>query len=517
MSQLPALGTLAFFLGLLLTAVVRFLACRVGLVDRPDQIRKLHREGVPLGGGVAVLLAATLAVIVACIWIWPLSYHLKIQVDMLLALLAAATGICLVGLADDRWCLRGRQKLAGQVVIVVILVSSGLIIRNIRVMQWELELGLLAIPFTMLWFLGAINALNLIDGADGMATTIGVILSITLAMMAAIQGHYVEAAVAVCLGGALLGFLVFNFPPASIFLGDSGSMLVGLVLGVLAFRSALKGPATVALAAPLAILAVPIFDSFVAILRRGLTGRSIYATDRGHLHHCLLDRGLGNRWMLAVVALLCVGSAGGALVSVSLHNDLLAVLAVGAVIGSLVASRAFGFTELSLLASRFLALGGSLLPPAVGKTQRTRQRIVRLQGSRDWHQLWDTLTEFGERHELCRLRLNLNLSWLHEEFHASWDRSSPAGDSERWLTSMPLVAHGRTVGRLEIGGALTDESVYTLLSLVAELLESMEPCIHRLSAEEPVAVELEGAAAPAVVESDDSGVVETASAGRAEG
>src|SRR5205085_7444433 len=128
----------------------------------------------------------------------------------------------------------------------------------------------------------------------------------------------------------------YNFPPASIFLGDSGSMLVGLVVGVLAIESSLKGPATVALAAPTALLTLPIFDTFAAILRRTLTGRSIYTTDRGHLHHCLLRSGLSNRTVLLCVSGCCLLTVAGALASLALQQELIALLSATTVVALLI-------------------------------------------------------------------------------------------------------------------------------------------------------------------------------------
>ena len=133
------------------------------------------------------------------------------------------------------------------------LFRSGFKIESIRIFHWQIDLGILSWPFTCLWMLGAVNALNLIDGVDGLATTVGIILCSTLALMASINGYAVEAILAVAMVGALIGFLYFNFPPATVFLGDAGSMLIGLVAGSLAIRCSLKGPATVALAGPLEI------------------------------------------------------------------------------------------------------------------------------------------------------------------------------------------------------------------------------------------------------------------------
>src|SRR5205085_11092231 len=137
-------------------------------------------------------------------------------------------------------------------------------------------------------------------------STIGLIIALAMAGMAIIGLQWPAATVALALAGALLAFLFFNFPPASIFLGDSGSMLIGLIIGTLAIQSSLKGPATVALAAPLALLVIPIFDTSAAILRRKLTGSSIFATDRGHLHHMLQSGGLSHQKVLFLVVFLCL-------------------------------------------------------------------------------------------------------------------------------------------------------------------------------------------------------------------
>src|SRR5262249_42123223 len=169
----------------------------------------------------------------------PLRDHLRGQSHPLLGLLLAAITICAIGVGDDAGVLRLRHKLLGQLVVVGIVINFGLLVREIRVFDWELELGLLAIPFTAFWLLGAMNSLNLIDGMDGLLSTVGAIICVSLAGMAVLCDRWTEACVAVALAAALVGFLCYNFPPASIFLGDSGSMLVGLVVGVLAILSSL--------------------------------------------------------------------------------------------------------------------------------------------------------------------------------------------------------------------------------------------------------------------------------------
>ena len=289
MYYLLAVASIAAVVSYPLTNFVGLLARNWGFVDRPDGHHKSHGREVALGGGLAVFLAASITFTVEYLSSSPLRNVLEEESPYLSGLLMAGAWIVGVGLYDDRFGMRGRYKLLGQLIAALIVIYSGLVIEKFAVFEQVIELGWFSIPFTIFWLLGAMNSLNLLDGIDGLATTIGIILCATISIMALIFGQQAVAVVGAVFTGSLLGFLRFNFPPAKIFLGDAGSMLIGLVVGTLAIGGSFKGPATVALAAPLAIWALPIFDSVAAIMRRKLTGRSIYATDRGHLHHRLLS------------------------------------------------------------------------------------------------------------------------------------------------------------------------------------------------------------------------------------
>src|SRR5690606_34845846 len=206
-----------------------------------------------------------------------------------LILFGAASVLMLVGLLDDAIALRGRQKLLLQILVVAAIVGGGTVVQSFNLFGYDISLGIFAYPVTVLWLLAAINALNLLDGADAMASTVGAIISGGLAVLCVQTGNPLGAVVAAALSGALIGFLFYNRPPATIYLGDAGSMVIGLFVGVISIWGAVKGSALVSFA-PMMVLTLPLFDSAVAILRRVLTGRGIFATDRGHLHHRLLDR-----------------------------------------------------------------------------------------------------------------------------------------------------------------------------------------------------------------------------------
>lgn len=301
---------LACVTSLVLTALVRELAPRIGLTDRPDGHRKVHGKATPLGGGIAVFLATVSVLGVVLIQPNAFNEFLWKHWTLLSSLMMAGTVIAVVGLIDDRFGLRGWHKLIGQIVAASILIYNGLVIHGVGIFGWEIQLGGLAVLVTLFWLLGAVNALNLLDGLDGLATMIGIILVATIAVMAAKTRHPEVMILGFVFAGSLVGFMRFNFPPASIFLGDTGSMLIGLVVGVLAIQASLKGAGTVLLAAPLAVWAIPIFDSTAAIVRRKLSGQSIYTTDRGHLHHRLLSLLGSSRRVLAWLAVCCADLGG---------------------------------------------------------------------------------------------------------------------------------------------------------------------------------------------------------------
>ena len=289
---------LAFVVALMVVPLAKKIASQLGIVDRPDAKRKLHGRVVPLSGGIAIGISLPVVLIAAWLFSDAVAESITDNWIPLIGVFLAGTILLVIGLADDRWGVGGRRKLLGQGLSAAVFLASFFLqnFLNATVSEnaWDGSFIELAIVFGVLfiWLLGSINAVNLIDGADGLASTVGTIAATSIFLL--IAKTYTstqvpwEAIMAIGLAGILLGFLFYNFPPATTFLGDSGSMLIGLLVGCLAIQSAHSEPMTIALFAPMAIVAVPFFDSFVAILRRRLTGRSIYTVDRGHLHHTLL-------------------------------------------------------------------------------------------------------------------------------------------------------------------------------------------------------------------------------------
>ena len=492
MVNLLALFALALGAGLALTPLFRALARRCRLVDRPDAHRKLHGRVIPAVGGPPLLLAVVVAVGLGLCW--PGTAEGGLRRWDLLGLLEGGLLICAVGVADDFGLLRGRHKLMGQLAAAVVVVAFGVRVDRIVLFGCQIELGLLALPCTLFILLGAMNSLNLLDGMDGLLSSVGLILCLALGAMALLAGQTTAAWVALALAGALVGFLFYNFPPASVFLGDSGSMLIGLTVGVLAIQSSLKGPATVALAAPAALLTLPILDTSAAILRRRLTGRSVYCTDHGHVHHCLQRRGLDRRSVLLLVSALGLLTTAGALGSVAFNNEWLALVSAAAVVGMLLSTRLFGYAELALVGQRLVGLARSLLRGPTGG--RPREVEMRLLGSLDWKELWQALVAHGQELDLKQVRLDVNAPALNEGYHARWEMGPEESEAAGlWRAEFPLSVHGRVIGSLEVAGGRDGRPIIDKMAALAQLIDEFEATVRRMTGD--AAAVAEGAAASA--------------------
>jgi UDP-GlcNAc:undecaprenyl-phosphate GlcNAc-1-phosphate transferase len=312
MYTLAALTFVSILASLLLTPICRDVFLRLGFVDKPDQFRKRHRVSVPRVGGIPI--AITYLGCFALLLLSPLKGGLLVRAGLPIAwkLLPAALIIFSTGLVDDLRGLKPWQKLPPQVVASLIAYRSGVHLDNIagfHVPVW------LMLPATVIWLVGCSNAFNLIDGVDGLAAGVGLFATLTTILAALLNGHYELVVATAPLMGSLLGFLRYNFNPASIFLGDCGSLLIGFLLGAYGVLWSNKSATLLGMIAPLMAVAIPLLDTGLAIVRRFLRGKPIFGGDRGHIHHRLLDRGFTPRR----VALILYGVCGvGAILSLLL-------------------------------------------------------------------------------------------------------------------------------------------------------------------------------------------------------
>jgi UDP-GlcNAc:undecaprenyl-phosphate GlcNAc-1-phosphate transferase len=282
------LGLVSVAVSLIFTPVFREIFRFCGFMDLPNQSRKIHSLPIPRAGGTALALSYVTTFFVVQL----ASPFINSELSLVWKVLPSASVIFIVGLVDDLWGLKSWQKLIGQVAAAGIACWSGILVMDVvgvHAHAWW------SIPATVLWLLACTNAFNLVDGMDGLAAGVGLFATLTIFIAALLQKNVALAMATITLAGCLLGFLRYNFNPATTFLGDSGSLLIGFALGCYGIIWTQKSATLLGMTAPLMALSIPLVDVTLAVARRFLRKKPIFAADRGHIHHRLLDRGMSPR------------------------------------------------------------------------------------------------------------------------------------------------------------------------------------------------------------------------------
>jgi UDP-GlcNAc:undecaprenyl-phosphate/decaprenyl-phosphate GlcNAc-1-phosphate transferase len=348
------IGLLLTTIGLsaVLTIIARYVGNRAGLLDVPDDGRKQHAVPVPALGGIALFAAFAIA--------FTFRYAFNIDFanglsDSMTALLSSAAAVLILGIVDDIRPIRAKAKLAVQVIAAIAYVVTVQPIDVLHIANgFDISSDILVGTFCVFWLVACCNAVNLLDGMDGMAAVQGMIGFTTLAAIASLHGDFATATICLLLVASVFGFVIFNAPPASIFLGDAGSMTIGYLLGALTLSACHMADGRYGLAIPLAVMIIPAFDTTLAIIRRAQKGKGIMAPDREHFHHCLFDAGRSVWKVLGVFALMYGMCAAAAVAGVWASSGLLASLVCGVVLATCVATRTFGHRELTFLAERLI-------------------------------------------------------------------------------------------------------------------------------------------------------------------
>lgn len=293
----------AFVIALIVTYIctplVRTLAVKIGAIDAPDA-RKVHQVSIPRLGGLAIYVGYMVSLL----------YSVK-DISSVKGLLIGSVILVAVGIWDDVKQIGPKTKLLGQIVAALMLPIFDNAIHFISIGDHMLYLEYLSIPLTVFWIVGFTNIVNLIDGLDGLAAGISLIACIAICIVTLQMGQVDLACITLALAGAACGFLRYNFNPAKIFMGDTGSMLLGYTMAAISVMGSVKTAATVGLVVPVIVLGLPILDTLFAIVRRRINGRPVFQPDKGHLHHRLLAMGLTQKQavllMYAITAVLgCV-------------------------------------------------------------------------------------------------------------------------------------------------------------------------------------------------------------------
>lgn len=471
-----------FFGAVIATALAVFpfraLAVKIGMVDRPDNVRKLHKKPIPVGGGVVIFIVLSFVIVFMLACQEQLTFALRVSPKLLLPLMIVSPFIVCIGLIDDKKGMDGKTKLLFQIVGASIIIGFAKYYSEISYFGIELNLHHLFYPIAVFWVIGMINSINLLDGADGVAVTVSFYMSLATAGIAYINSHPGIALISLGLAGCLLGFFVHNRPSAKVFLGDTGSMFIGMTLGTLMLRASVESDRTISICGPLAIVLIPMADSFFAIIRRVNSGRTIFSPDRGHIHHLLsLRTGSTAYYVLFLLSLLVLPGCLAAVAGTYYRNDLIPVATSVAVLIVAVATDLFGRRELRIMFGRFK---GRFRKSFHRKKYMLKNgETYHIQGKGPWKEVWNCLVPLLNDYPCKQMQLDINIPSQNEDFFGEWENVLLENGDQATHCSMTLVANKRKVGTLRLFFAGKNCDRDRLLQLTSQLSSICEISIAR--------------------------------------
>lgn len=424
MYSLALLGFASFVLSLLLTPLLRNLARHWGFVDTPDGGQRVHADPVPRLGGIPIVLSylgAFAALLLVSLKGWNIVGE---GLPFALRLLPAVGLVFLTGLIDDLRGLSPTLKLIGQSGGAAIAIWAGINVASFGGFPLPEWIG---VPITLIWLVGCANAFNLIDGVDGLSAGLGLFATLTMLLASLLQGNVPLALATMPLVGALLGFLRYNFNPATIFLGDCGSLLIGFLLGCFGVVWSQKSATVLGMTAPLFALLIPLLDTALSIVRRFLRGRPIFEGDRRHIHHRLLDRGLTPRKAVLLLYAVAGLGAGLSIIQSTVHNHFGGLVIVLFCAAAWIGVQHLGYVEFGVARQMFVQ-GAFRRHLSNELALRTFEDSLAAAGTveQSWRTVLDACQKFGFSHVEMRLNGRVFAETITEtNGDATWDIKIP--------------------------------------------------------------------------------------------
>ncbi len=496
-----AVFMIAAFAAGVLTPLLRRFCQRHGLVEAPVDHRRVHRMAVPRLGGVAIFLSLIISLSSLLLLNNLLTQNLRSELKPILSLVGCGFLVLLLGAYDDLRGVRPWTKFIVLLAITTLFFGLGGRIDGLSMpFVGQVTLHPLAgFALTLLWVVGITNAFNLIDGVDGLAAGSALFSSLVLLTNSLIQGNARVIVVALALSGALAGFLRYNFNPASIFLGDSGSLLVGFVLAALSVQGSQKASTAVAVAIPILAFGLPVVDTSVTVARRLLSGKPIFKGDREHIHHMLLARGWSQRRTALALYAVSAGFGLAAMLFVNTGSGIPAVLlfVIGAAI--VLALGNLRYHEVDELRASVRRNIGDRRLRAINNL-RIRRACQSLSTATTLNELFDAVIEVGQSGEFVCAAAELSchgqplinaraieLACKNDDRHdltmfegqVKWEWKREALRAERradglWTISLPISAENSSFGYLTLSRSLAAEP---LLFDVSYLTNVFQPAI----------------------------------------
>lgn len=477
----------AMAISVILTPIIRNRCVKRQLLDFPVNPRKIHVTPVPRLGGIAIYTAFFLPLLAIFFTEGKIFDLFVAHFDVLISMLITGTLVFAVGVYDDIKGATVLQKLSIEFLAASLLYVWGFKIPLISIpFVGGVSPGMLGFPLTLLWIVGVTNAINFIDGVDGLACGVGFFGVSTIFILSLFLENTLTAFFAAALAGSLCGFAVYNFAPASIFMGDSGSLFIGFIIAAISLQSSQKSSTMVVLLIPIVALGVPIADTVLAIIRRLGNGHSPFDGDRDHVHHRLLRMGLSSRQVVMVLYAICGVLGVVALLMTAVNNQGLTLLLILLSVMAIVGIKTLGYTadmfQISALAKERIQQKKCLLK----QQKKSDELLTVIKISPDIPTLQQAVRTYFETMEFDVGRFLLNHAViasadLDESVTCLRRDSESLEPSHLWELTVPVIFHQEQCGEIYVGKRLraTQSFLETTISL-EHLKYSIEHSLIRL-------------------------------------
>lgn len=446
------LALVAFGISVLLTPFVRRKSHESGkALDYPVLPRKIHTSPIPRLGGIAIYSAFFLSLLPILFADGATSALFSEHLDVVVCLWGTSTLVFLIGVYDDFYGATVLQKLVVQILAAGLAYWGGFTIHTISIpFVGSVPLGILSLPVTLLWFVGITNALNFIDGVDGLACGVGFFSISTMFGISLFLHHPLTAFFAAALAGGLFGFGLYNFNPASIFMGDSGSLFVGFTIAAISLQGSQKSSTAVVLLLPVIVLGVPIADTLLAIIRRMGHGMSPFSADKDHIHHRLLKMGFSSRQVVLVLYGVCSLLGTVALLMTAVTNQVLTLMLIILSVLTIGGMKMLGYTtdmlSLNLLVKERIQQKKRLLQ----RQHLAGEILLEIENAPDYDTLTKTLCRYFEQMGCDVGRCQCPDAGLKVQWESPRHAAADGDPAPMVAMALPLMVQGTPYGTLEV-------------------------------------------------------------------
>jgi UDP-GlcNAc:undecaprenyl-phosphate GlcNAc-1-phosphate transferase len=463
MTTILAIFIIAFLFSLVLTPLLGKLGLRFGAVDEPDE-RKIHTKPITRCGGMGIFVSFFLTLAVGFLFFkTSLSDVLVLNSQTALILLGALIAFG-IGLVDDFHRLGSTIKFLFHILGATLAFLGGLKIGYLDLLGLDIQFGIMSYFITVFWFVLLINAVNLIDGLDGLAGGITFFACTVMVILAIVKGNFLIAMLFAALGGSTLGFLRYNFNPATIFLGDGGSYFLGYSIAALSIMGSIKTQMGALMLIPLVGLGVPLFDTILSPIRRFIIGSDMFNPDKGHIHHKLVGMGLSTKRAVWIIYAISICLCAFSLLLVNLRDEQVGLFLIVLAAASVIFLQKLGYFEYFTSDKIFGWLQDLTDEAGIKRDRRTFLSMqMHMAASENMYQLWGRVIQTAEKIQLNSVHLELNpetfsnhnplplLTWEN----GVQEKSEGKETDDRYLRlEVPIASKGTSYATLRLSKSL---------------------------------------------------------------